>query len=358
MSSEDRASYRRRTEDYGSSGGRSGFYSDDTAARERAERERAERLKEARRTIRDDPPPPPREERRRAEEERERTLYDADFVRNRITVPPSEARHAHIVLVDNSGSNRMIAEHFRASTGYALANFGAIDPDGAVATRYFSDHCDGTDLAQDVDYVLASKPDAEKALYSGTRAVHGASGGDEAEAIECILHEACDLDFAHVQVPDRHLYLVTDVVAHGMGLRSDNGCPQGRKWQDSVARVVDTFGTFQLVGCNDMANMGKLQEQFLAAERRAWDLLDLSEIRSQEHRLAISLNSLLFLMARNMGEQVARVFLMSLYEKWLREPIFGQDTDLRAREAIRRFMKFLEITPEARTEMEERLFAV
>lgn len=347
---------------YGSRGssGRS-VWTDDTfagsAERRRAEDARRKRLAESRRHIREEAPPPrsPRREDPSAQQTRHDARFDPSKVRNKITKPPSHADRVHVVLVDNSGSNRTIAQHIRKASGYLLAILGElIDDRSAVAIVYFSDHCDGDRLRQDVDFVLPGE-DGDKILYSTTYKVANANGGDEPEAIECMLWEVCDIDFAHVPKERRHLYLVTDVVAHGMGLRNDDGCPRGRNWRDSVRRVGEMFATFQIVGCGGDW-MVPLQQQFLAEDRRNNDLISLHKVPSA-YRNPLSVNAVLFLMARNLGVQIAQVFLMALYEKWLSEPIFGQETDLKAQEAIERFISYLELPEEEEMELKRRIFA-
>jgi hypothetical protein len=313
------------------------YRSGDEAERRRAEEERAERVAEARKRI-DEGRVGPREVRRHEE------VYDPSLARNAITTPAADAKRVHVVLIDNSGSNRRIADHLKQSSGYLLAALGAIDPESQVAFVYFSDHCDGPLVAQEVDYV---SPDAkgDKVLHSSIAHVRPAGGGDEPEAIECALWDACDLDFGHVQ--ERHLYLVTDVVAHGMGLRGDDGCPKGRSWKEAIDRIRTTYRSFEVIGCGSDPHAAKLQEKFVAPERLSLDLIDLSAIPTHEHRCGITGNALLFLVARHRGLQNVEAFLMTLYEKWLAEPIFGANTDLGAREAIARFTKYLD-APQAK----------
>lgn len=356
MSGRSHDSYRDEYSGYRrSSEGGSSFYSDDAAARQRAEEARRARVRESRRRIEEEPPPPSRGSRRKQEHARHDTAYDHASVRDQITQPPKEADRLHTLLLDNSGSNRVIAEHFRRGSGYLMAMLEAIDPSGALAIIYFSDHCDGPRIRQDVDFVMAGE-EGNKILYSTTYHVRGASGGDAAEAIECMLHDVCDIDFAQIPQDRRHLYLVTDVVGHGMGMRDDQGCPYRRDWRESVRRVGETFGSFQVVGCSRYESEGKLQEQFLAEDRVQWDLINLSNVKSDEHRLPLTLNAFLFFLARNLGTQVVTVFLMGLYEKWLNEPIFGQQTDTKARDQIGQFLSWLEVDPEVRQEIEERIF--
>ncbi len=324
-----------------------GLASKDEKVRAKVEADRTERVRESRARISEGvaTPPPKRDERR---------VYDAGLVRSRITRPSKEARRLHVVLVDNSGSNRTIAEHLKASSGYLLSVLGAIDPDSEIAMIYFSDHSDGPRLMQEVDYVRPG-PEGDKVLHSSLAHVVAANGGDEPEAIECALWRACELDFGDIQ--DRHLYLVTDVVAHGMGIRGDDGCPEGRTWQESVERVGQTFRSFQVVGCGVDEHAAKLQAKFIRDPKRlGYDLIDLSSIRSHQHRTGITGNALLFLIARLQGVQSVEAFLMTLYEKWLDEPIFGANTELGAREAISRFTKYVEADPARIEAMRAKIF--
>jgi hypothetical protein len=48
---------------------------------------------------------------------------------------------------------------------------------------------------------------------------------------------------------------------------------------------------------------------------------------------------------------------MALYEKWLAEPIFGAQTDMSARQAIARFVKYLELSNTEKQALLDRIFA-
>lgn len=289
-------------------------------------------------------PPPPRET---------KDLYDPLLARGAITRPAAGVKRVHIVIVDNSGSNRRIAEHLKRSSGYLLATLGMLDHAAQIAFMYVSDHCDGRNLRQDADYVHPTA-EGDKILHSSIAQVMPAGGGDAPEAFECALWDACDLDFGDAQ--DRHLYLVTDVVGHGMGMTADEGCPLGRDWRESLRRVRETYRTFEVIGCGESKRDAQLQRQFLTPERVGYDLLDLTDVPTHEHRCGITGNALLFLIARRRGLQTVEAFLMTLYEKWLTEPIFGANTDLGAREAITRFAKFIEIDDAGRKAMLRKIF--
>lgn len=307
-----------------------------------AEEDRLRRLDEARRTVAE------KKERKRRED-----IYDKKCVRLGITKPKTGVERVHIVLVDNSGSNRLIARHLRNSSGHLVSALRSIDPQSQIAFCYFSDHCDGEGIRQEVDYITPDE-EGDKILNSTVTHIRDVSGGDEAEAIECALLDMCNLDFGEAKT--KHLYLVTDVVGHGMGLRSDDGCPFQRDWRNSLDRVREVFDSFEVIGCSENPHTGKLQQQFVAPERLAYDLIDLSQIREHEHRLAVTGNTLLFLIARRRGTQTAEMFLGFLYEKWNSDPVFGANTDLRAKEAIRRFAKYLETPAEETERMLARIF--
>jgi hypothetical protein len=266
-------------------------------------------------------------------------LYDESLVTKKITKPNASTERVHIVLIDNSGSNSVIARHIRESSGYLMGVLAQLDPSSEIAFMYCSDHSDNDLFIQSIDYLKPSKT-ADRAIFSSTYHVKGANGYDGAEAWECALWDACGLDFGKAK--EKHLYLATDVVGHGMGMSSDDGCRQQRDWKKSKEKVYKTFTTFSVIGCGDDDDVGKLQTQFLKEERIPFDLIDLSSIKETEHRAAITGNALLFLIARNTGMQGVELFLSFLYEKWLQEPIFGSDTDKRAQDMIRRFGKYLE----------------
>lgn len=326
------------------------------ASSEETESDRRERVHGARERARSAPPPPPHAS---AGPKRDTTgIYDRSLVRSRITRPHADAQGVRLLIVDNSGSNKDVATRIRETSGDLLATMGIVlEKRQQLAIVYGSDHCDGDRYRQDVDFHYPNE-EGDRILFSTTHHVRGASGGDEAEAFECLLDDVCGIDFGHVAKADRQLILVTDVVGHGMGMHSDDGCPHGRDWRASVARVYETFGTFQVIGTSASETMGRLQAKFLRPERVALDLLDLSAIRSTEHRLGIIPNAAMFLMARNDGMQSAKTFLKLLYEKWLRTSLFGQESDLRAREAIARFFPYVEgMTPELKVTWAEEIFA-
>jgi hypothetical protein len=266
-------------------------------------------------------------------------LYDPSMVRKKITCPANDVERIHIALIDNSGSNRIIADHLKKSSGYLMSVINTLDAKSQIAFMYCSDHGDGENFMQPVDYLFPDK-EGDKALHSTLRNVSPANGFDPAEAFECALWEACHLNFGGAK--HKHLYLVTDVVAHGMGLAGDDGCPFQRDWRDSVRKVYETFDSFEVVGCGSDAHVGHLQEQFLKPERVAYDLVDLSSIQESDHRARITGNALLFLIARHTGMQGIELFLSFLYEKWIEDPIFGGQTVSRAKEMIQRFGKYVE----------------
>ncbi|MBI5654576.1 hypothetical protein HZC53_02925 [Candidatus Uhrbacteria bacterium] len=343
MSGSSHHTYRARTEEAVRS-----LTDSDPAVVSKARRERSARIEDDKRKIVEEPyrTPPKRDE---------REVYDSSLVRLKVNAPDEKAERVHIVLIDNSGSNEKIAEHLKKSSGYLLAVLKAIDPASRICFVYFSDHCDGPRIWQAVDYV-APDEQGDKILHSSIRHVDKAGGGDEPEAIECALWDACDLPFGHVQ--ERRLYLVTDVVAHGMGLRGDGGCPHQRDWKESLKRVHETFLSFEVIGCGAERDCAELQKKFILDKKRLpFDLIDLSAIKSHEHRCGITGNSLLFLIARHQGVQTVEAFLMTLYEKWLAEPIFGANTDTSAREAIRRFGKYVEAPEEDVQKMLDKIFS-
>lgn len=270
-------------------------------------------------------------------------LYDASQVKNKIIRPAPGVKRVHIRLTDNSGSNRIIAEHTRKSTEYFNAMLELIDPQAQVADMYFSDHGDENLLMQEIDFFSPG----EKGLvqfYSSTHHIRAANGYDQAEAYECALMRICQIDFG--DAVKKHLYLVGDQVAHGMGLRSDDGCPNQVDWRKAVDLVYKTFTTFNVIGCGDDPQVGELQKKFLRPERVPFDFIDMSGIQQLDYRLGITPNAFLFLAARTTGLQGIELFLTALYHKWRIEPLFGPNTELKAKDAIRRFGKYIEADPE------------
>lgn len=321
----------RSHEEYTESLGHSrGLFASDADERRRATFDRAERIRAARETVTEEKTGLHRDT---------SGVYDPKLVKSRITSPAPGVKRAYVVLIDNSGSNRAIARHLKESSGYLAAVLNTLDPESQIALIYFSDHGDGKRLMQEVDFVHPNE-EGDKVIHSTTAHVHDAHGYDPPEAIECALWRACEIDFRDAD--ERHLILVTDVVAHGMGMHPDDGCTDQRDWRTSLQRVSDTYTSFKVVGCGSDRRVGHLQEQFIAPERVAFDLIDLSNIREEYLRQGITGNAILFLIARQLGRQGVELFLSALYEKWLSEPIFGQDTDRRAREMIQRFSKYLE----------------
>ncbi len=212
-------------------------------------------------------------------------VYDPKLVKGNITSPAAGVKRVYVFLIDNSGSNRGIARHLKDSSGYLTAVLNTLDPESQVALIYFSDHCDADRLMQEVDFVHPNEK-GDKIIHSTTAHIHDANGGDSPEAIECALWRACDIEFGDAN--ERHLILVTDVVAHGMGLEPDDGCPLQRDWRESVERVAETFSSFKVVGCGNDHKVGKLQEKFLSPDRVAFDLIDLSNIRDEYLRQGTS----------------------------------------------------------------------
>jgi len=322
-------------------------YSSDASERESATTSRSARIKSFKAEV-TTKSALPRESRDTDE------LFDAGLVKLKITKPDSKVETLHIIMIDNSGSNATIARHLRNTSGYFMSTLNQIDPTSQVAFMYCSDHCDGDNFIQEIDYLFSDKK-GDKALYSSCKNIAPAGGGDEAEAFECALKQACEIDFGGAK--NKHLYLVTDVVAHGMGMESDDGCPLQVSWKSSLKKVAEKFTSFEVVGCGSDPETGKLQQKFIKPDRLAYDFIDLSSIPEAQHRAGITGNAILFLIARHKGFQAIELFLTFLYEKWLNDPVFGKGTDSRAKEMITRFTKFLEVPTKKIATMTEKIFA-
>jgi hypothetical protein len=265
--------------------------------------------------------------------------YDAGLVRNKITSPAAGVERVHVVLVDNSGSNHEIANHLMQASAYLMSTLNTLDAKSQIAWMYCSDHGDGDSFEQEIDFMSPDKK-GDKALLSTIHDIRPANGFDAAEAWECALLDACKINFG--SACKKHLYLITDVVGHGMGMRGDDGCPFQRDWRETVDMVYKTYDTFQVIGSGCNADVGKLQAKFLKPERVPFDLVDLSAVTEFSLRAGLTGNALLFLIARNTGMQGVELFLSFLYEKWIDDPIFGDKTEGKAKEMIHRFGKYVE----------------
>lgn len=338
MSSDSFSSYRERSEGF------RGFTSSSKDEREKARSAYSKRVHTARKTM---------DEKKEAPQRDTSDLYDKKLVKLKITSPKVGTKKVHVVLIDNSGSNRIIAEHMRASSGYLTGMLKLIDPTSEIAFVYFSDHCDGKSIFQEVDFISPDE-DGDKILHSTLRHIYNASGGDEAEAIECALWKVCNIDFA--SATEKHLYLITDVVGHGMGMDSDCGCPDQKDWEVSLRKVMKTFSSFKVIGCSGYEEYARLQHQFLSPERLEYDFIDLTLVKDEYHRRAITANAFLFAVACHTGLQGVEMFLSALYAKWLEEPIFGRDSDLQAKTAIERFGKYIEAPEKEIKAMMKRVF--
>lgn len=282
-------------------------------------------------------------------------LYREDLVRLGITRPDAHAKAVWMLLVDNSGSNRKIAEGLRKRTGYLAATLEAVDPSAQYCMDFFSDHDDDARQRQPIDYVYPK--DADGVWYSSCRHIGPASGGDFPEAIECELKYLTELDFGAVS--ERHLVLVTDSIPHGMGQGDfqDDGCPFNVDWRKSVARVREVFTSFTIIGCGASAMVAEMQKQLLLPERVAHDFVDLSFESELPFRLALTANALLLMVARSKGEQTMEMFFSLLYENWLKTQLFGRETDARARDAIGKLARYSGLTDKDRNALLRRVFA-
>jgi hypothetical protein len=285
-----------------------------------------------------------------------RDEYDPSLVKLAITQPGKGVKRVYLILIDNSGSNRQIARHFKDSSNYLRVNLQWIDPEAQFLFVYFSDHCDGSGWWQAIDWISPTE-EGEKILTSSLFEVRDVNGGDAPEAHECALWDAAHLDFGPT-VEKKHLILVSDVTGHGMGMDDDGGCSQQRSWRSSLDKVEEVFTTFEVIGCGDNPDVSMLQEQFIKyahPELLPMNFVSLSYIHNPEYRLGIVLNTFLFLAARHSGMQAIEGFLARLYEKWLDDPLFGGDTDQRAKETILRFAKFVPGTDDEVCQMMSRI---
>lgn len=319
--------------------------------RERIESDRKRRLDESDKKART-------EEARRHAKAAERSSERIDYhsARNQITAPPATADRVFVIAVDNSGSNRRIAEAIRDAAGHLHAAIGTMAPTATFAFLFFSDHTDGPKLFQYADY---TSPDThgEHVLRASAACIQEANGFDEAEAIECALKQVTTFNFGNVGRQNRHLILVTDVVAHGMGMDDDNGCPHQVSWRQSLRDVEQTFGSFRVVATGDSRNVLELQAKFVPSDRRQYDLLDMvTGGLNREERARLVPNAVLFQVFRTMGNQAVESFLGGLYEKWLANPMYGSDTKSRAKAQIRAFASYLELDDIGHTQFLEHVF--
>lgn len=321
---------------------------------ERLRRERAARITDARETVTEKASTP-------RPTANHTSKIDSSKVRKTITSPKPGVEEVYAIPIDNSGSNRQIADHFKKSAAYLRVNLNLINPNAQFVFAYFSDHTDGDRYFQAIDFV-SPDDEGELTLISTLHKIYDASGDDAPEAHECVLNQLCDINFGDAK--KRHLIMVSDVVGHGMGMEKDyrdNGCPYQQDWHQSLKRVNDTYTTFEFIGCGNNQEVSALQKNFISLyhpELVNLNFIDLSDIQEHVDRMGIVLNTFLFLVARNSGLQSLEAFLARLYEKWLSEPIFGSHTDSRAKEAITRFCKFINISDDEVISMLTRILSI
>lgn len=329
------------------------YLSDDSATVRRAEEERRERMwrdaakakAEPPRTVAKAPEPI-------------RTNIDLSLAQNYIGDPPTGARDIYILLTDYSGSNREIGMAVTKAAGHMHSMLAGLSTAVAIAFQLFSDHTDGPGLFQEANYTTPDDLGA-KILQASIAMIKPAYGDDEPEAIECALRRATQYSFGTVPQARRHLILVTDQVAHGMGYTGrDNGCPDQRDWRDSLRAVHETFGSFTMIASGNDTSIFTLQKQLFTPERLKWDMMNLVTAArlTHEERCRLVPNAILFLIARSLGQQTVEGFLMTLYEKWIADPRYGGDSERRARDQIADFVEYLEIDPAQRQKLLRRIF--
>lgn len=320
---------------------------------ERAEADRRKNLRESEARTRGE------EARSRAKAaEQSQARIDPNLARNTIGLPPKAAKRIYVMVVDDSGSNQAIAKAIKNGAGYIHAALGVLSEDSAIAFLFFSDHFDGANMLQEVDYTMG--PDGDAVLRASMDNINDADGDDLPEAIECALAKINELDFGHIPKKHRHLILVTDVVAHGMGMSAftrDSGCPHQVQWQDVLREVHQNFASFKVVATGNDSRVLKLQEKFIVPERLRFDLMDMvSGGLSHEERCRLVNNAVLCQIFVTLSPQAAESFFSGLYMKWLAEPQYGSATAERARAQITAFASYLEISDDERKSMLERVF--
>ncbi len=330
------------------------LYSEDEATRRRAETERVDRLNRSREAANTE------EERRRARPmPKAAEAIDRSLARLKIEEPPANANRLYVLMIDNSSSNELIARAMCANIDRLQGYLSGFAQDASIAIQCVSDHCDHADMIQEVDW-LPLTGDGKKVFLAGVSHVRGASGGDLPEAYECGLHiAATKYRFGNVPRERRHLILVGDDVAHGMGGGGDRGCPDERDWRTSLEEVQAAYGTFQVIACGTDARTLKLQEQFIRTQGRLrYDLVDLStsERLDDTERRRLVIPATIFLMARCIGTRVAERYLTSLFEDWLAQNHYGKATETRAREQIGWFADYLEVSATERQALLRRIF--
>lgn len=282
-------------------------------------------------------------------------------IADKITSPDAKANAIWVIGVDNSGSNRTIADHMKESSGYINGFLGMISPGDQICFIFFSDHCDGSHIFQDVDYLYPDK-DGDAVMYATLDRVSPAGGGDFPEAIECLFKKASALNLGQPN-QKKNFVLITDSVPHGLGKKigmEDSGCPDQISWEYQLSSLRSKFDNFFVIACGDDENIESAQRQLMVGnEDERLNFISLINVKDADHRKKITPTAFIFLVARQQGLQNCELFLSVLYEKWMVNTTdFGTQAPQKAREAISRFGNYLDITDEEKQKFFKKVFAL
>lgn len=173
-----------------------------------------------------------------------------------------------VLALDTTDSMGDARENMRDKSQYLYEDITQLLPelvgDMQIAFVGIGDHGDSP-LMQPTAF-----SDNVQVLKSHLESIINTSGGDIAEAFECLFQEMNRWDLNDTNTV---VMLVTDSVPHGMMSRGDDrGCPFNVNWETELASLKKKIRGFYLVSCSTTAVMQRLQKRLVDDENHFIDL--------------------------------------------------------------------------------------
>ena len=267
---------------------------------------------------------------------------------------PEDGKRGHLVLVCDSSREWQAIDRFKEAAGRLLMSLMLSDSDAQFAFGLYTPSGDNPVCLQRLGWFPASSAGLAALVGSSTSVVRMPEPRERRTALDLAIADAIDAFGA-----DRatHVCFVTDAVplADGSVLRRLR--TEGLTDSDALNRLRERCASIEVIGYSADSAIADQQEGFIAdADLRRLGFIDLSPVSSIDQRLLIAELSVSFLAARRAGTAHVEQFLLLTYDSLREHALFSGGSDLDARDAIRRFTKYLDITDDERARLLIRIF--
>jgi len=261
-----------------------------------------------------------------------------------------EARTApsrrHLVLVCDSGRNPELLSYLVRAEAQLLLSLMRFDTDSQLGFGVYSNDGHGM-LMRRVPWQPATPEGITNILKEERVPVEPVALPFGTTILDAALRSAVEFFRA-----DRNtrVYLITDCVPQVDGTN-------GLSDESHLNRLREHCASIEVIGYAPDRIVSDMQEGFIADDAlRHRNFVDLSPVKSERQRAVIAELSVGFLIARGLGQESVEQYLKLTYDELCEKELFCNGSDLDAREAVRRFVRYLDLDDGGQAQLFEHIF--